>query len=65
MPVTLEKAFLEKFEIRHLEKEKFAGFVLEMDYETSLYYDVVLDNREKEKWNVSFERKKFATPYGK
>ena len=49
MPVTLEKAFLEKYEILHLEKEKFAGFVLEMDYETSLYYDVVLDNREKEK----------------
>ena len=62
MPVTLDKTFLEKFEIRHLEKEKFAGFILEMDYETSLYYDVVLDNREKEKWNVSFERKKFEKP---
>jgi predicted N-acetyltransferase YhbS len=62
MPVVLEKSFLEKFEIRHLEKEKFTGFILEMDYETSLFYDVVLDNDEKEKWNVSFERIKLEKP---
>lgn len=62
MPVMLPKDFLEKYEIRHLEKEKYAGFILEMDYKTNHIYDVVLDNREKQKWTVTLIRKKLEAP---
>ena len=62
MPITLTQDFTKKYEIRHLPKEKYTGFVLRMDYTTDSYYDVVSDVQNKDGWAVSFVRKNFSKP---
>ena len=58
MSFNLPNSFTEKYEIRHLEKEKYAGFILQMDYTSDFYYDVIPETKDKEIWNVTFLRKK-------
>ena len=62
MPITLTKEFTQKYEIKYLPKEKYSNFVLQMDYTTDYFYDVVPEVQNKDLWQVSFIRKKLETP---
>ena len=62
MPITLTKEFTQKYEIKYLPKEKYSNFVLQMDYTTDYFYDVVPEVQNKDCWTVSFIRKKLETP---
>ena len=53
MPITLTKEFTQKYEIKYLPKEKYSNFVLQMDYTTDYFYDVVPEVQNKDLWQVS------------
>lgn len=47
-----------KYEIVHLTKEQWKGYILPIKYTTKQYYDVVINKRE-DGFNVNIEKKDF------
>lgn len=59
----MKKIELDKeFEFIHLPKEIYKGTILNMEYESDYYYDVIR-SKNKDGWIVSFEKKKFENTY--
>ena len=48
-----------KYEIIHLEKEKWKGYILPVKYTTKQYYDVVV-NKKENGFDINIEKKDFT-----